>query len=106
MHYCFDFKTSNLKPSAEYQYCRLHFVYDTKSDLRYKARLVCNGNKVDLKVILTRETVATTVSVHLLDQIPSAQSLKILCGDIGNAFIQATINEMIFSRVGSEFGNR
>ena len=33
MHDCFDFKTPNFKPSADYQYCRLHFVYDIKSDL-------------------------------------------------------------------------
>ena len=106
MHDCFDFKTPNFKPSADYQYCRLHFVYDIKSDLPYKARLVCNGNQVDPRGMSTRATVVKTVSVRLLDLIASAQGLKVLCGDIGNAFIQATTNEKIYTRVGNEFGNR
>ena len=105
-HDCFDFKTPNYKPPADYQYCRLHFVYDIKSDLRYKARLVCNGKQTDPRGLSTRATVVKTVSVRLLDLIASAQGLKVICGDIGNAFIQAVTNEKIFTRVGSEFGDR
>ena len=45
-------------------------------------------------------------SVRLLDLIANAQGLKVLCDDIGNAFIQATTNEKIFTRVGNEFGKR
>ena len=54
----------------------------------------------------TRSTVVKTVSVRLLDLIAYAQGLKVICGDISNAFIQATTNEKIFTRVGKEFGNR
>ena len=50
-------------------------------------RLVCNGNQVDPRGMSTRETVVKTVSVRLLDLIASVQGLKVLCGDIGNAFI-------------------
>ena len=32
--------------------------------------------------------------------------LEVLCCDIGNAFIQAFTNEKIYTRVGSEFGDR
>ena len=64
---CFDFKTPNYKPSAEYQYCRLHFVYDIKQDLRYKARLVCNGSLRDPRGMSTRANVVKTVSVRFLD---------------------------------------
>ena len=106
MHGCFDFKTPNYKPPTDYQYCRLHFVYDIKSDLRYKARLVCNGNQVDPRGMSTRATVVKTISVRLLDLIASAQDLKVLCSDIGNAFIQATTNEKIYTRLGNEFGSR
>ena len=106
MHGCFDFKTPNYKPPTDYQYARLHFVYDIKSDLRYKARLVCNGNQVDPRGLSTRATVVKTISVRLLDLIASAQGLKVLCGDIGNAFIQATTNEKIYTRLGHEFGNK
>ena len=105
-HGCFDFKTPNYKPPSDYQYCRLHFVYDIKSDLRYKARLVCDGSRVDPRGMSTRATVVKTISVRLLDVIASAQNLKVLCGDIGNAFIQATTKEKIYTRLGSEFTSR
>ena len=45
-HKCFDFKSSDFKPSREYQYARLHLVYDVKLDLTTKARLVCDGSQV------------------------------------------------------------
>jgi len=106
MHKCFDFKSPDFKPSSEYQYCRLHFVYEIKSDLRHKARLVCNGNQVDPRGLSTRATVVKGISVRLLDIIAESQGLEVICGDIGNAFIQATTNEKIFTRVGSEFGDR
>ena len=47
MHGCFDFKPPDYKPSGEYQYCRLHFVYEVKTDLRQKVRLVFDGSRVD-----------------------------------------------------------
>jgi hypothetical protein len=36
--------------------------------------------------------------------IAESQHLKVLCGDIGNAFIQAKTNERVYTRVGNEFG--
>ena len=38
--------------------------------------------------------------------IADSQGLKVLCGDKGNTFIQATTNENIFTRLGNEFGHR
>ena len=46
-----------------------------------------------------------TISVRLLDLIASAQKLNVLCGDINNAFIQATANEIIYTRLGSEYSD-
>ena len=99
---CFDFKTPNFKPATDYQFCMLHFVYDIKQDLRYKARLVCNGKLVDAGDLSTRATVVKTVSVRLLDIIAASQDLKVLTGDIGNAFVQATTNEKVYTRLGKE----
>ena len=88
-HQCFDFKSLNYEPSEEYQFCRLHLVYDIKADLTYKARLVCDRSRVDPKGLSTRTTVVKGVSVRLLDLIADSQNLQVLCGDIGNEFIQA-----------------
>ena len=34
------------------------------------------------------------------------QPLKLITGDIGNAFVQALTTEKVWSRAGREFGNR
>ena len=105
-HGCFHFVSNEaFKPNkGEYQYCHLHFVYEVKTDLRQKARLVANGSTIDAKGLSTRATVVKGISVRLLDLIADAQGLKVLCGDIGNAFIQADTKERIYTRVGKEFG--
>ena len=68
-------------------------MYDIKPDLTYKARLVCDGSRVDPRGLSTHATVVKGISVRLLDLIADSQNLKVLCGDIGNAFIQAHTKE-------------
>ena len=75
-HQCFDFRSPDYKPSKDYQFCRLHFVYEIKTDLRHKARLVCDGSHVDPRGLSTRATVVKGISVRLLDLIADAQDLK------------------------------
>ena len=45
-HKYFAFKSTNFKPSNKYQYCRLHIIYNVKSDLTPKARLACDGSRI------------------------------------------------------------
>jgi len=73
MHGCFDFKSLDYKPSSEYQYCHLHFVYEIKADIRHKARLVCNGAQVDPPGLSTCASVVKGISVQLLDLIADVQ---------------------------------
>ena len=103
-HQCFDFRSPDYKPSKDYQFCSLHFVYKIKTDLCHKAHLVCDGSRVDPHGLSTRVTVVKGISVCLLDLIADAQDLKVLCGDIDNAFIQASTKEKIYTRYSSEFG--
>ncbi len=67
-------------------------MYDIK-DLTYKARLVCDGSRVDPHGLSTRTTVEKGISVRLLDLIADSQNLQVLCGDIGNVFIQDNTKE-------------
>ena len=87
----------------EYQYCHLHFVYEVKTDLRQKARLVAKSSMSDAKGLLTWATIVQGIPVRLLHLIADTQGLKVLCGDIGNAFIQVNTKEQIYTRVGKEF---
>ena len=104
-HKCFDFKSPNYKPSSEYQFCRLHLVHDIKPYMNYKARLVCDGSRVDPRELSTCATVVKGVSVRLLDLIAKSKDLQVLCGDIENVFIQAKPKEKIYTRRGPEFGD-
>ena len=72
--------------------------------MTYKARLVCDGSRVDPRGLSTRATVVKGVFVHLLDLIADSQNLQVLCGDIGKTFIQADTKEKIYTRCGPEFG--
>ena len=71
----------------------MHWVYAVKNDLTYKARLVCDGSRVDPRGLDTRATVVKTLSVRLLDLIADAWNKQVLTGDIGNAFIQSDTRE-------------
>ena len=87
-HKFFEFESPNFKPSKEYQYCRLHMVYDVKPDLAHKARLVCDGRRIDPSGISTHATVVKGVSVRLPDIVADYRNLRVITGDIGNVFIQ------------------
>ena len=77
-------------------------MYEVNTDrLRQKARLVANSSTIHAKGRSTRaSTVVKGISVRLLDLNTHAQDLKVLCGDIGNAFIQADKKEKIYTQVG------
>ena len=73
-------------------------IYDVKPDLTHKARLVCDGSRIDLRGLSTRATVVKGVSVRLLDFIADSQNLKVLQGIIDNAFIQKHIKDKNFAK--------
>ena len=105
-HKCFDFKSPRFKSSKEYQYCRLHMVYDVKLDLTHKTRIVCDVCQVDHRGLLTRATVVKEVYVRLLYIIADSQNLEITTGDIYNAFIQAHTKGKNYTKFRPKFGNR
>ena len=102
---CFDFRPLDSKPGPEYQFVKLTMIYEVKQDGCRKAHLVAGGHLVDPRGISTRSTVVKGVSVHLLDVIAHRDNLKVLCGDVGNAFDTAPCLEKVYSRAGPEFGD-
>ena len=105
-HDCFEFMPPGFKPDDSYQECPLRMIFDVKQCGKYKARLVAGGHKVDAGSLSTRATVVKGVSVRLLDVIAHHHGLKTLCGDVGNAFINAYTKEKVWARAGPEFGSR
>ena len=98
-HKCFAFKYPNFKLSKEYQYCRLHMIYDMRPDITHKARLVCDGSKIDPRGQSTRSTVVKGFSVRLLDLIAYSQNLKFLQGNISDALLRAHTKDIFVASV-------
>ena len=86
---CFDFRPPDSKPGPDYQFVKLTMIYEVKQDGRRKARLVAGGHLVDPCSISTHSTIVKGVSVCLLDVIAHRDNLKVLCGDVGSAFVTA-----------------
>ncbi len=103
---CFSFHHPGYKPNSEYQFAKLSMIFEVKQDGRRKARLVAGGHMIDPMGINSRSTVVKGISVRLLDLVAHRDSLQILCGDIGNAFITADCLEKVYSRAGPEFGDK
>ena len=102
---CFEFFGPRDIPKG-YQFAPLRMVFAVKSDLRRKARLVVGGHVVDASGHDTRSTVVKGISVRLLHLIADRDKLNVLCGDVGNAFINAPTKEKVYSRAGPEFGDK
>jgi len=47
-----------------------------------------------------------TCTIRILESIALHEDLKLISGDIGNAFIQADTNEKIYTIAGPEFGEK
>ena len=102
---CFDFRPPDSKPGPDYQFVKLTIIYEVKQDGCRKAHLVAGGHLVDPHSISTHSTMVKGVSVCLLDVIAHCDNLKVLCGDVGNAFVTAPCLEKVYSRAGPKFGD-
>jgi hypothetical protein len=103
-HGSFMFLPPGAMPPAGYQEAPLRMIFDVKPDLRRKARLVVGGHKVNAEEYSCYSTVVRLDSIRLLNVIAKAQGLKVLAGDVGNAYLNADTKEKVYIRFGPEFG--
>ena len=92
------------KPPPGYQFVRVHFVYAVKHDLRHKARLVGNGS---MTVALSEDAYSSVVSLkgmRMCVLLAELNGLKIMAGDVGNAYLEAFTKEKVYIIAGPEFG--
>ena len=102
---CWEMKEAGFNPGKGWQPTTLHMVFDVKHDLRRKSRLVAGGHLVNLIDTPYYSSTVKSISVQLLHVIAHKLNLKQLCGDIGNAFVNAYTNERVYvPEAGSEFG--
>ena len=101
---CFEFHPTGFNPGADYQWTSLTVIFDVKQDLRRKARLVAGGHLVDSLDNNVYSSTVKGISVRVLHVIAHKMKLKLLCGDVGNAYVNAYTKELVYSKCGKEFG--
>ncbi len=101
---CFEFHPRDYKPGSGYQWTSLTIIFDVKQDLRRKARLVAGGHLVDSLDNNVYSSTVKGISVRVIHFIAHKMKLKLLCGDVGNAYVNAYTNELVYSRCRKEFG--
>ena len=79
-------------------------IMNVNQDLRHKCRLVAGGHLIDALDNDIYSTTVNSISVNLLQVKAHKANLEILCGDIGNAYVNAYTKEKVYSIAGDEFG--
>ncbi len=95
-----DLKT----PPKDHQFVRVHFVFAVKHDLRRKARLVAGGHMTTAPNDEAYSSVVTIKGMRICILLAEINGLKIMAGDVGNAYLEAKTREKIYIIAGPEFG--
>jgi len=100
-----EMRTGKIRPG--YSYCSTHMVFDIKMDGSFtrKARLVADGHKTRSPTSITYSSVVSWDSVRIALTIASLNSLHVSACDIGNAYVNATCREKLWTVAGPEFGS-
>jgi hypothetical protein len=83
---------------------RCHFVYDVKSDGKFKAHFCAGGDSVDSTGVNSAMTVVETPSTRILFVIAEANGQEVLVGDLSSAYLHAYTKEKVYFVCGPEWG--
>ena len=99
----FKFLNEGAPPPPGYKAIKCFIIFDVKMDLTRKARFVAGGHLTDPPTSMTYASVVSRESVRIAFLIAALNDLQILCGDIGNAYLNALTTEKIYYRAGNEW---
>eukprot|EP00957_Ditylum_brightwellii_P051779 3926854-Ditylum_brightwellii.AAC.1 len=103
---CFECCKHGHRPGKEYQQTTLHMDFDCKQDGRQKVQFVAGGYLIDL---LDHDVYSSTVkgiSICLLHVIAHSANVEVLCGDIGNAYVNSYTTEKVDAATSPEFSSK
>ena len=86
-----------------YQQIRCHMIFDIKLDFTRKARYVAGGHTTTAPASMTYSSVVARDSVRLVLLHAALNDIDLLAADIGNAYLNATCRERIWTIAGTEF---
>ena len=88
----------------DHTFVTLTLVFDVKHDGRRKARLVAGGHMTDPSTEEVYSSVVGPEGVRIITYLADANGLDLMCGDVGNAYLNGRTREKIWVKFGSEFG--
>ncbi len=88
----------------DHTFVTLTLIFDVKHDGRRKARLVAGGHLTDPSTEEVYSSVVGPEGIRAVTYIAEANGLKLMCGDVGNAYLNGRTREKIWVRFGPEFG--
>jgi hypothetical protein len=92
------------KPGSGYQRINVHFVFDVKQSLKYKARLVAGGHMTAPPKDSVYSGVVSLRSIRLSLLAGEVNGLETWVGDIAVAYLEAYTKEQVYFVAGPEFG--
>jgi hypothetical protein len=99
----FEFKDDDVMPSR-HKKINVHMIFDVKSDLTQKARLVAGGHHTDPPKESTYSSVVSRDSVRIAFTLAALNGLDVLAADIQNAYLNAGTKERVYTMAGPKFG--
>jgi hypothetical protein len=92
------------KPPPGFKYVPLMMIFDVKMDFTRKARLVARGDMTAPPSTLTYSSVVSRESIRIAFLIAALNDLDVLMFDVGNAYLNASTTEKLYTIAGKEFG--
>ena len=99
----FEVLEEGVRPPVGYTGITCHLVFDVKMDLTTKARYVAGGHLTDPPSSMTYASVVGRETVRIAFLLAALNDLKVLAGDIQNAYLNAYTKEKIYFRAGNEW---
>ena len=92
------------KPPDGYWKIRVHLVFDVKHDGCHKSRLVADGHLTEVPLDSLYSGIVSLRGICLLIFLAELNDLDVWATDIGNAYLEAKMQEKVFIITGPEFG--
>ena len=95
---------SQVKPPRGYNPLKVHYVFDVKHDGRHKARLVAGGHLTPIPIESVYSGVVSLRGFRIVLALGELNGMDVWSTDIGNAYLCANTEELLFVVAGPEFG--
>jgi hypothetical protein len=101
----FEILKQGERAPKDYKRIPMWIIFDVKMDFRRKARLVAGGHVTDPPTWDTFSSVASRESVRTGFLLAALNDLELVSVDIGNAYVNATCREQLYTIAGPEFAS-